>query len=250
MKQFLIFILILMAMNVNNNAQSITIAAAADLRNAMGELVKTYKETNPDAKIETIFGASGNFYQQIVNKAPFDMFFSADHNFAVKLKDQGLTVGEPKVYAIGHLVLWSSTLDISKGLDILKSDKVNKISIANPEVAPYGKRAMECLTYYKLDKAVKDKIVKGDNVSQAAQFVLTGNAEVGLIALSLALSPEMSTKGKYFLIDQKSYSQLDQSFVILKQAENNKEVGKFVKFLDSGNARKIFSKFGFNAPEQ
>jgi len=241
--------MVFMIMNTSSNAQSVTIAAAADLRNAMGELVKTYKESNPDAKIEPIYGASGNFYQQLVNKAPFDMFFSADHNFAVKLKEQGLTIGEPKVYAIGHLVLWSSLLDVSKGLDILKSDKVNKISIANPEVAPYGKRAVECLAYYKLDQVVKDKIVKGDNVSQAAQFVLTGNAEVGLIALSLALSPEMSAKGNYYLIDQKSYSQLDQSYVILKQAENNQEVQKFVKFLGTDKALKIFSKFGFNMPK-
>jgi molybdate transport system substrate-binding protein len=129
MKLFLILLVVIIAMNFNIQAQSVTIAAAADLRNAMGELVKTYKEKNPDAKIETIFGASGNFYQQIVNKAPFDMFFSADHNFAVKLKDQGLTIGEPKIYAIGHLVLWSSTIDVSKGLDILKSEKVNKISM-------------------------------------------------------------------------------------------------------------------------
>ena len=241
--------MVFLIMNASSNAQSVTIAAAADLRNAMGELVKTYKESNPNAKIEPIYGASGNFYQQLVNKAPFDMFFSADHNFAVKLKEQGLTIGEPKVYAIGHLVLWSSLLDVSKGLDILKSDKVNKISIANPEVAPYGKRAVECLAYYKLDQVVKDKIVKGDNVSQAAQFVLTGNAEVGLIALSLALSPEMSAKGNYYLIDQKSYSQLDQSYVILKQAENNQEVQKFVKFLGTDKALKIFSKFGFNMPK-
>jgi len=249
MKYILIFLMVFMIMNASSNAQSVTIAAAADLRNAMGELVKTYKESNPNAKIEPIYGASGNFYQQLVNKAPFDMFFSADHNFAVKLKEQGLTIGEPKVYAIGHLVLWSSLLDVSKGLDILKSDKVNKISIANPEVAPYGKRAVECLAYYKLDQVVKDKIVKGDNVSQAAQFVLTGNAEVGLIALSLALSPEMSAKGNYYLIDQKSYSQLDQSYVILKQAENNQEVQKFVKFLGTDKALKIFSKFGFNMPK-
>ena len=250
MKHFLSILLILMVMNINTKAQSVTIAAAADLRNAMGELVKTYKEANPDAKIETIFGASGNFYQQIVNKAPFDLFFSADHNFAVKLKEQGLTVGEPKVYAIGHLVLWSSTLDVSKGLDLLKSDKVNKISIANPEVAPYGKRAIECLNYYKLYDEIKGKIVKGDNVSQAAQFVMTGNAEVGLIALSLALSAEMSAKGKYFLIDQKSYSQLDQSYVVLKQAENNKEAANFAKFLETEKARSIFTKFGFNLPKQ
>jgi molybdate transport system substrate-binding protein len=146
--------------------------------------------------------------------------------------------------------MWSATKDVSKGLELLKSDDVKKISIANPEVAPYGKRAVECLNYYKLYDLVKDKIVKGDNVSQAAQFVLTGNADVGIIAQSLALSPEMSGKGKYYLIDEKSYSKLEQSFVILKKAENNKDVIRFVKFLDTEKSKKIFSKYGFKVPKQ
>src|ERR1035437_3675866 len=242
--------LLLFAGLVQMNAQSVTIAAAADLRFALDDITKLYKDENQDVKVDVIYGSSGNLFQQITNQAPFDLFFSADISFPQKLEEQKLTSGKPTIYAVGHLVLWSASKDVSKGLGLLKSEDIKKISIANPEIAPYGKRAVESLKYYKLYDIIKDKIVKGDNVSQAAQFVLTGNAEVGLIALSLALSPEMSAKGKYFLIDPKCYSQLDQSFVILRQAENNKEVAKFIKFLDTDKAKKIFSKYGFELPKQ
>ena len=243
----LLFLLLVAAL-VKINAQSITIAAAADLRNALDDITKLYKEKHPDAKVDVIFGSSGNLYQQITNQAPFDLFFSADVSFPNKLEGQKLTAGKPTIYAVGHLVLWSATKDVSKGLDLLKSNEIKKISIANPEVAPYGKRAVESLNYYKLYDIIKDKIVKGDNVSQAAQFVLTGNAEVGLIALSLALSPEMSAKGKYFLIDEKSYSKLEQAYVILKKSEKKKELLDFVKFLETKKVKDILSKYGFKLP--
>jgi molybdate transport system substrate-binding protein len=243
-----IFLLLLLAGIVRLNAQSITIAAAADLRFALDDITKLYKETHQDAKIDVIYGSSGNLYQQISNQAPFDLFFSADFSFAAKLDSLKLTSGKPKIYAVGHIVLWSNSKDISKGLDLLKSQDVKKISIANPEVAPYGKRAVESLKFYNLYDQIKDKIVKGDNVSQAAQFVLTGNAEVGIIALSLALSPEMSSKGKYFLIDEKSYSKLEQAYVVLKKSEKKKELLDFVKFLDTKKVKDIFNKYGFKLP--
>ena len=243
-----LLLLLLVAALVKINAQSITIAAAADLRNALDDITKLYKEKHPDAKVDVIFGSSGNLYQQITNQAPFDLFFSADVSFPNKLEEQKLTAGKPTIYAVGHLVLWSATKDVSKGLDLLKSNEIKKISIANPEVAPYGKRAVESLNYYKLYDIIKDKIVKGDNVSQTAQFVLTGNAEVGLIALSLALSPEMSAKGKYFLIDEKSYSKLEQAYVILKKSEKKKELLDFVKFLETKKVKDILSKYGFKLP--
>jgi molybdate transport system substrate-binding protein len=243
-----LLLLILFAALVKINAQSITIAAAADLRNALDDITKLYKEKHPDVKVDIIFGSSGNLYQQITNQAPFDLFFSADVSFPNKLEEQKLTAGKPTIYAVGHLVLWSAAKDVTKGLDLLKSDEIKKISIANPEVAPYGKRAVETLKYYKLYDIIKDKIVKGDNVSQAAQFVLTGNAEVGIIALSLALSPEMSSKGKYFLIDEKSYSKLEQAYVILKKSEKKKEILDFVKFLETKKVKDILSKYGFKLP--
>ena len=243
-----LLLLILFAGLVKINAQSISIAAAADLRNALDDITRLYKENHKDVKLDVIYGSSGNFYQQIVNQAPFDLFFSADVSFPNKLAEQKLITGKPKVYAIGRLVLWSATKDVSKGLDLLKSNDIKKISVANPEIAPYGKRAIESLKYYNLYDQIKDKIVKGDNVSQAAQFVLTGNADAGIIALSLALSPEMSSKGKYFLIDEKSYSKLEQAYVILKKSEKNKELIDFVKFLETKKVKDILNKFGFKIP--
>jgi molybdate transport system substrate-binding protein len=235
-------------LHCNIFAQTITIAAAADLRFVMDEMIGVFKKTNPDIKIEVIYGSSGNLYQQIVSKAPFDIFFSADISYPKKLDSLNLTGSKPKLYAIGHLVLWSAKLDISKGIELLKKQEVKKIAIANPRVAPYGKRAMECLKYYNLDEFVKDKIVEGENVSQAAQFVLSGNAEIGMIALSLALSPEMNTKGRYFVLDEKSYSKLEQAYVIIKQPKLNKRVVSFIQFIESLEARRLFGKYGFKFP--
>src|ERR1035441_3750731 len=138
-----LLLLLLFAELVKINAQSITIAAAADLRNALDDITKLYKEKHPDIKVDVIFGSSGNLYQQITNQAPFDLFFSADVSFPNRLEEQKLTKDKPTIYAVGHLVLWSATKDVSKGIDLLKSDEIKKISIANPEVAPYGKRAVE-----------------------------------------------------------------------------------------------------------
>jgi molybdate transport system substrate-binding protein len=249
MKRLLLVIVFLLIGALNLSAQNVTVAAAADLRYALDEVISRYKLQNPNVKIDVIYGASGNLYQQITNKAPFDIFFSADNSYPLKLSESGLISGTPKLYAIGHLVLWSANKDITKGIYSLKSRNIKKISIANPEVAPYGKRAVECLKYYKLDELLKDKIVKADNVSQAAQFVLTGNADAGLIALSLAMSKEMKGKGRYIQMDEKSYTKLEQSYVLLKAGDKNTNAVNFIKFIDSKTAKDIFSKYGFKLPK-
>jgi len=245
---FLTFSLLISISTQSILAQPISVAAAADLRFAMNELTKEFGKANPGVKIDVIYGSSGNLYQQIVNSAPFDIFFSADKSYPNKLDSLNLTESKPKLYAIGHLVLWSSTLDVTKGAELLSDNSIKKIAIANPTVAPYGKRAVECLKYYKLYDRVQERIVKGENVSQTAQFVLTGNADVGLIALSLALSPEMMSKGKYFVIDEKSYSKLEQSFVVIKKQQINSDVQKFIQFIETDQARSILDKYGFNLP--
>ena len=231
-------------------SQKITIAAAADTRYVMEELSKEFQKANPSIQVDFIYGSSGNLYQQIVNSAPYDVFFSADLSFPEKLYQNGLTTTNPKLYGIGHLVLWSSKIDISKGIESFKSPDLKKIAIANPKVAPYGKRALECLQYYHIYTSIENNIVQGENVSQAAQFALSGNAEIGIIALSIALSPEMSTKGKYFLLDEKSYSKLEQAYVVIKRSDSNKNVMIFTKFIESESARKIFRKYGFKLPNE
>lgn len=232
------------------NAQTLSITAAADLRYAMDEVVKAYKQIHPQTDIKVNYGSSGTAFQQISNGAPYDMFFSADIMYPQKLKEQGLTATDPKLYAIGYIVIWSSQIDISKGMNSLLDPKVSKIAIANPEHAPYGKRAEESMKYYKIYDKVKPKLIFGENISQAAQFVQTGNAEIGILALSLACSPAMKDKGKYILIDSKSHSPLEQAYVILKDAKNNKEAFSFAEFVASPAARTIFKAYGFKLPNE
>jgi molybdate transport system substrate-binding protein len=223
---------ILLLLAINLQAQTVKVTAAADLRYAMDEIAKLYMKTNPGTNIEVVFGSSGNAYTKLSNGAPFDIYFSADIMYPQKLKEAGLTISEPKLYAIGRLVLWSSTLDVSKGMDVLKTPRI-KIATANPEHAPYGQRAIEALKHYKLYNQVEKQLTFGENISQAAQFCLTGNAEAGLLALSLVLSPTMSNKGKYYLIPETAHRPLEQGFVLLKRAEGNKTALDFSNYVST-----------------
>lgn len=247
MKRILTIIAICVAMSAQ--AQTVKIAAAADLRYALDEVVKAYKKNNSGAIIEVIYGSSGNACTQISNGAPFDMYFSADMMYPQKLKEAGFTLTDPKLYAIGRIVLWSASLDVSKGLSVLAEQPKIKIATANPEHAPYGQRSVEALKYYKLYEKVEKQLIFGENISQAAQFCLTGNADAGLIALSLVLSPSMSNQGKYFLIDDQSHRPLEQAYVILNHAKGNNTAVSFAGFIESVPARTIFEKYGFVLPK-
>ncbi len=247
MKRIVVIIAFLVTMSAQ--AKTVTIAAAADLRYAMDEIVKEYQKTNSGANIEVIYGSSGNAYTQILNGAPFDVYFSADIMYPQKLKEAGLTLTDPKLYAIGRIVLWSASIDVSKGLSVLAGKPDIKIAIANPDHAPYGQRSVEALKYYKLYEKVEKQLIFGENISQAAQFCLTGNADAGLIALSLVLSTSMSNQGKYFLIDDKSHRPLEQAYVILNHAKENKVAFAFAKFISSPAARLIFEKYGLTLPK-
>lgn len=245
-----IFILIAaFVFTLSAQAQTVKIAAAADLRYAIDEVVKAYKKSNSGANIEVIYGSSGNAYTQISNGAPFDLYFSADIVYPQKLKEAGLTLSDPKLYAIGRIVLWSASFDVSKGLSVLANKPKIKIATANPEHAPYGQRSVEALKFYRLYESVEKQLIYGENISQAAQFCLTGNADAGLIALSLVLSPTMSNQGKYFLIDEKSHRPLEQAYVILNHAKDNKLAFAFTEFISSPPARLVFEKYGFTLPK-
>jgi len=241
-------IILLTALHLSSQAQSIKIAAAADLRYAMDEIVRTYKASQPNADIEVIYGSSGNAYTQISNGATYDIYFSADIMYPRKLAEAGLTLTEPKHYAIGRIVLWSASLDVSKGLTVLKEKPSIKIATANPDHAPYGQRSMEALEYYKLLETVKKNMIYGENISQAAQFCLTGNADAGLLALSIVLSPAMKSIGKYYLIDNKAHRPLEQGYVILKNAKGKQNVYALTEYISTPPARMIFEKYGFELP--
>jgi molybdate transport system substrate-binding protein len=241
-----ILIVLLMALSISLQAQTVKIAAAGNLRFILDDIKTKYAAINPKANIVVNLGASGALLQQITNGADFDIFMAADKTFPEKLKAQGIVKGEVKTYAFGKLVIWSNTIDVSKGIDVVLDKAVNRIAIAKPEVAPYGARAVECLKYYNLFDKVKDKIVYADNIAQAAQFAQTGNAEIGFLALALAMAPDM--KRTYYVLDIKSYKPVEQAMVLLKSWQSNPEAAKFMKFVLSAECKPVFEKYGFIVP--
>lgn len=242
----LFILLAALVLTFSAGAQAIKVAAAANLRFALEEIKSAYLKANPNDQIEITFGSSGALTQQILNGAGFDVFLAADKKYPEKVKAEGMAAGEVKTYAFGKLVIWSNSLDVSKGLEMLTDPAVKRIAVAKPELAPYGDRAIECLKYYHLFDQVKDKIVYADNISQAAQFAQTGNAEVGFLAYALTMAPDM--KGSVFVVDPKSYKPVEQGLVQIKKWEMNPKAAKFVKFVLSSDCKPIFEKYGYLVP--
>jgi molybdate transport system substrate-binding protein len=232
-------------------AKDVSVYAAADLQLAMRSLIQAFEQENPQARIKVTFGSSGKGYAQLASGAPHDLFFSADMAYAERLAKEGLTLTKPKSYGLGRLVVWSlsgSQVDVSKGLEVLLEPSVKKISIANPEHAPYGRAAKESLEKAGLWERVKNKLVIAENISQAAHYALSGAAEVGLIALPLALEGELAQKGRYALVPEELHRPLIQGFVVMKRAENNPAALRFSEFIGSSKAKEIFSRYGFVLP--
>ncbi len=225
----------------------LTIAAAADLKYVLDSLVTIFNRQHPAAKVSVVYGSSGRFYEQISHGAPFDIFFSADGGYPLRLQQAGLTAGAPQPYALGRLVLWSKKLDPNaKGLNTLLDPRVQRIALANPAHAPYGQKAEEVLRHYQLYDRVKPKLVLGENIGQAAQYAATGAADVGLLAYSLALSPELRRAGRFYLIPAAAHQPLQQCYVLLKQARGNATAAAFAAFVASPVARQALKKYGFS----
>jgi molybdate transport system substrate-binding protein len=235
-------------------AQEITVAAAADMSAALPELVAAYaKKTGQAVKLS--FGSSGNLTNQIRNGAPFDIFFSADEQYPQQLVIEGLALKDTIYrYAIGRLVLWvpnDSPLDLSKlGIQSLLDPSVKKISIANPATAPYGRSAEAALRHFGIYDQVSSRLVVGENISQAAQFVESGNAQAGLIALSHALAPAMKDKGRYWTVPLDAYPTLNQAAVVLSRSKQQGAARKFLEFLRSPEATSLLTSYGFSLPER
>jgi molybdate transport system substrate-binding protein len=245
---FISFILILSVDQVfSQKQQKVLVAVAADLRYAMDSIVQVY----PDApEIEVIYGSSGKFYEQISNGAPFDLYFSADLAYPKKLRENGKTASDIFPYGIGRLVLWSKKDFGGKlSMEILKETQIRKVAIANPRHAPYGQRAEETLKHFSLYEQVKPKLVFGENIAQTAQFVGSGAADIGVIALSLALSPNMKKMNpNYYLIPESSHQPLMQGAVLIKQSELKPGAVKFLDFAKGEQVRMILVHYGFSQP--
>jgi molybdate transport system substrate-binding protein len=227
------------------------IAAAADLQFAMADLSAQFEKQTGTAT-DITYGSSGNFFSQILNGAPFDLFFSADIDYPNKLETAGLIEpGSLYEYAVGRIVLWApadSKIDVAaQKWDSLLQGGVQKIAIANPQHAPYGRAAVAALKKAGIYDKVEARLVYGDNISQAAQFVQSGNAQVGIVALSLAVSPAMKD-GKRWEIPVEDYPALEQGTVILRNSTNKDAARAFLEFVKSNRGREILSQFGFTIP--
>lgn len=229
--------------------QEIRVAAAADLRFAMPELAASF-EKQTGTRVGVTYESSGNIFSQVQNGAPFDLFFSADVDYPKRLEAAGLAVpGSLYTYAVGHIVIWTSgdaKVDmLRQGWNVLLDPSVQKIAIANPEYAPYGRAAVSALQKAGIYDRVKSKLVLGESVSQAAQFVQSGNAQAGILAESIVKSSAMRD-GRSWEIPADLYPPLEQAAIVLKSAASRDKAFSFLQFVKSSDGRSILDKYGFH----
>lgn len=231
------------------HAGKITVAAAADLKFAMDEIVAGFNKDHSGDEVQIVYGSSGKFHTQIQQDAPYDLFFSADIGFPRELARRGLAASEVRPYAVGRIVLWSPEMDVARmTLASLVDPKITKIAIANPKHAPYGKRAEEALKSAGLWEKLQPKLAFGENIAQTAQYVQSGNAQAGIIALALALSPELAKKGGYYLIPDTMHDPLEQGFIITRRGAEKPLARLFADYMGSKQARSIMTRYGFVLP--
>ena len=232
-------------------AQNLTIAAASDLQFALPAIAAQF-EKDTGQKVTVTFGSSGNFFTQIQNGAPFDVFLSADVDYPRRLERDGLAERESLYgYATGRLVLWTrndSGIDIRPGLSVLADPRVRRVAIANPEHAPYGRAAVAALRKEQLYERVHEKLVFGENISQAAQFAQSGGTEVGVIALSLALSPALKSSGSYVEIVDALYPPIEQAAIVVASSRRKALARQFVDYLKKPESARMLQSYGFAVP--
>lgn len=228
----------------------VRVAAAADLRFTMGEIVEAFRQERPAVDVLVTYGSSGNFYAQLSNHAPFDIFFSADVDYPRRLIRDGLAIAESEfLYGVGRLVVWvprTSPIEVEKlGMQGLLSPSVRKIAIANPRHAPYGRAAEAAMKSMGVYDQVKDRLVFGDSVMQTAQFVDSGGADIGIISGSLALAPPLRDKGRFWEVPIDTYPRREQGGVILSWAQDRAGAEALRDFVLSEGGRAILRRHGF-----
>src|SRR6266850_534284 len=229
-------------------AQNLTVAAASDLQSALPAIAVQF-EKGSGHKVTLTFGSSGNFYTQIQNGAPFDVFMSADIEYPRRLEQSGLAErGSLVEYATGRIVLWTrndSGVDLRSGLAAVADSRVKRIAIANPAHAPYGRAAVAALRHEQLYDRVRSKFVLGENISQTAQFAYSGNAEVGIIALSLALGETLKNSGTYVAIPGSFHPPIEQAAIVVARSPRKALARQFVDVLKQSATVKLFQSYGF-----
>ena len=238
----------------SNTADSdFVIAAAADLRYAIDDLVLEFREQHPEAKIVVSYGSSGQFATQIEHGAPFDVFCSADLAYPRGLIAKGLALPDSEfLYAVGRIVIWVpsySSIPVGRlGMESLRAPSVRYVAIANPDHAPYGKAAVSAMQSLGVYESVKEKLTYGENVAETLQYIQTGTADIGIVALSLALTPPIVKTGRYWEIPISSYPKMEQGGVILKSTQHLGLAQDFRSFMLSAQAREVLKRYGFYLP--
>ena len=250
MRKYFIVLMFVCLLPISAMAEQITVAGAANVQFTLDELKAEFtKETGIGVK--TVIGSSGKLTSQIENGAPFDVFMSADVDYPKRLYKDGVTAGEPKIYAYGALVLWTfKEIDLSQGVTVLNDGMVKKVAIASPKVAPYGRQTVNAMKYYHLYPNIESKLVYGESISQVNQFITVQAVDIGFTAKSIVLSANMNNKGHWIDVDPQSYDPIAQGVVVLKYAQpkHSKEASAFYDFLFSGTAQGILKKYGYKLP--
>jgi molybdate transport system substrate-binding protein len=233
---------------------TITVAAASDLRFAMDDLVAAFESTSPGDSLRVTYGSSGNFFAQLGQGAPFDVFFSADIEYPRALEEAGLAEpGATRPYAEGRLVTWvrgDSSLDIgSRGLAAVLDPAAERVAIANPAHAPYGRAAQSALEASGLWEEVQPRLVLGENIGQAAQFVESGAADIGILALSLAIAPPLCREGRHVLVPAELHPPILQGALVLADAAHPEAASAFLDFVLGPEGRAVLDRYGFLLPE-
>lgn len=248
--KFLLHVVLLLAMSTQVcAAEALRIAAAADLRFAMNEIITNFQRIYPKHEVEAIYGSSGRFRAQIENGAPFDLYFSADIAYPQALQQAGHASGEVIPYAVGRIALWSDSVDAAAlTLADLQRPEFRRIAIANPRHAPYGARAREALQAAGLWEELEQRLVFGENIAHTLQLVQSGAAEVGIVALSLVLHPDIARRGGHRLIDASLHQPLRQGFIITQRAATHCAAHLFAEFISQDPSRRILRDYGFMLP--
>lgn len=248
--RYLLWFILLFTLSGAADAAPLTVAVAANVKFAFDDLATEFQKETGIA-VKSVFGSSGKLTAQIESGAPFDVFLSADMGYPGTLYKAGMAIAAPRVYANGVLVLWTlNPLDLTKGIQVLNDPAVQKIAVANPKLAPYGREAINALEHFKLRAAVESKLIYGESISQVNQYIDSKSADIGFTAKSVVLAPQVAGKGKWIELPRDSYQPIAQGVVILKHgAETNARAAqRFMEFLSSSAARGIFEKYGYLLP--
>jgi molybdate transport system substrate-binding protein len=229
------------------------VAAAADLKFALDEMLEVFRTRHADINAQVTYGSSGNFFAQLSNRAPFDIFLSADVDYPRRLVEQGLAARDTEfLYAVGRIVVWAprrSTLDLERlGMQALLDPSVRKIAIANPQHAPYGRAAEASMKTLGVYGKAQERLVYGENIAQTAQFIQSGAADIGIIALALGLAPAMREEGRFWEIPLEAYPRMEQGGVILTWAKDREAAEALRAFVLGAEGRQILRRYGFCLP--